>query len=230
VEGVTEQDRIRERYRTYESGGRDRLWDTTNPGFARLSRDRDRMMLHLVLQSLPPSDGRLLDVGCGDGRHIAAILSSRPDVAAFGIDLLEDRIAEARAAIPDATFDVGSADALPFDAGSFDVASALTLFSSISDPTMEEVAAREIGRVMRPGGWLVWFDLRYDNPWNPAVHALSRTRIARLFPGWHAELRSTTLIPPIARRLGRTSPVLYPLLHAIPPLRSHLIGRLRCPT
>ena len=49
-------------------------------------------------------------------------------------------------------------------------------------------------------------------------------------PGWEIELRSSTVIPPIARRLGRTTPVMYPVLHAIPPLRSHLIGRLRCPT
>jgi len=40
----------------------------------------------------------------------------------------------------------------------------------------------------------------------------------------------TTLIPPIARRLGPTTPVLYPILESIPFLRSHLIGRLRCPT
>ena len=46
--------------------------------------------------------------------------------------------------------------------------------------------AGEIIRVMRPGGWLVWFDLRYDNPWNAGVHGLSKGRLAQLFPGWRS--------------------------------------------
>jgi len=58
---------------------------------------------------------------------------------------------------------------------------------------------------------------------------MSRKHLAELFPGWAAELRSITVAPPVARRLGRLTPVAYPLLHAIPPVRSHLIGRLRCP-
>jgi SAM-dependent methyltransferase len=230
VEDVTEEDRIRERYRSYEVEGRERLWDPTNPGFARLTRERDDAVLDLATRSLPATGGRLLDLGCGDGRHIAALLEARPDIEAVGVDLLEDRIDEARATVPGATFTVGSADALPLEAHAFDLVYAITLFSSIPTPAMENGAAREIGRVLRPGGWLIWHDLRYDNPSNPAVHGLAEQDIAGLFPGWARELRSFTLIPPIARRLGRTTPRLYPLLHAVPPLRSHLIGRLRCPT
>ena len=53
---------------------------------------------------------------------------------------------------------------------------------------------------------------------------------AELFPGWDLDLHAYTLAPPIARRLGRATPILYPPPHSIPPLRLHLIGRLRCPT
>jgi hypothetical protein len=102
--------------------------------------------------------------------------------------------------------------------------------SSLPNDEMERDAAREIARVTRPGGWLVWFDLRYDNPWNAAVHGIDAKRLATLFPGWPQELRSSTVLPPLARRLGRSTPVLYPILELIPPLRSHLIGRLRCPS
>ena len=105
---------------------------------------------------------------------------------------------------------------------------AITLFSSLPTANMEDGVAREIGRVLRPGGWLIWYDLRRDNPWNPAVHGITR-RAASSFSGMEAELRSFTLAPPIARRLGPVTPVAYPLLHAIPSLRSHLIGRLQCP-
>jgi len=38
-----------------------------------------------------------------------------------------------------------------------------------------------------------------------------------------------TLLPPLARRLGPATPLAYPVLAALPPLRSHLIGLLRKP-
>ena len=132
--------------------------------------------------------------------------------------------------VPDARFVVGSADAMPFRDRAFHVVCAITLFSSLPSPSLEAAVATEISRVIRPGGWLVWHDLRYDNPGNPAVHGVTTGRLRELFPGWELELHSFTLVPPIARRLGPLTRVAYPLLHAVPPLRSHLIGRLRCPS
>jgi ubiquinone/menaquinone biosynthesis C-methylase UbiE len=229
VASVTEQDRIRDTYRSYEATGRERLWDRANRGFRRLADERDAAVAILLAQSLPAGPARLLDVGCGDGTLIGTVLAIRPEVRAVGLDLLRDKIGEATAAVPEATFVVGSADALPFAADAFDIVSAITLFSSIPDPDMEAGAATEIGRVLRPGGWLIWYDLRYDNPSNPAVHGLSSRRLAELFPGWQQELRTFTVAPPIARRLGILTPVAYPVLNAIPPIRSHLVGRLRRP-
>jgi ubiquinone/menaquinone biosynthesis C-methylase UbiE len=227
---MTEQERIRETYRSYEAGGRDRIWDLRNRGFARLSQDRDLGIRDLLARSLPASGGAMLDVGCGDGTLLGDVQRRWPDVALTGLDLQPERIAEARANVADATFVVASADELPFEDRTFDVVTAITLMSSFPTQAMETDAAREITRVVRPGGWLVWFDLRYDNPNNKAVHGITAGRLSVLFPDWSQELRSSTLIPPIARRLGPTTPVLYPILQAIPPLRSHLIGRLRCPT
>jgi ubiquinone/menaquinone biosynthesis C-methylase UbiE len=227
---MTEQERIRETYRSYGSRGRDRIWDTRNRGFARLSRDRDLRIRDLLARSLPSGAATMLDVGCGDGTLLGDVRRRWADIQVTGLDLQPERIEEARARVPDATFVVGSADALPFADRTFDVVTAITLMSSLPSDRMETDAAREIARVMRPGGWLVWFDLRYDNPNNPAVHGVTSRRLAMLFAGWEQELRSSTLLPPIARRLGPTTPVVYPILEAVPLLRSHLIGRLRCPT
>jgi len=227
---VTDHERIRDTYRSYEAGGRDRIWDSRNPGFARLSHDRDLRIHDLLARSLPIDAGTMLDVGCGNGTLVGEVGRRWPSIAATGLDLQPERIDEARARATDATFVVGSADALPFDDAAFDVVTAITLMSSLPTDRMEIDAAREIARVTRPGGWLIWFDLRYDNPNNRAVHGITTQRLAMLFAGWQQELRTSTLIPPIARRLGPTTPVLYPLLEAIPILRSHLIGRLRCPT
>jgi ubiquinone/menaquinone biosynthesis C-methylase UbiE len=227
---MTERDRIRETYRSYEKDGRQRLWDPNNRGFARLSQDRDIRLRDLLARSIPPRPAAVLDIGCGDGTLLADIRGRWPDVGVSGLDLQPERIDEARAKVPEARLVVGSADDLPFDDRSFDVVCAITLMSSLPSERMEADATREIGRVLRPGGWLVWFDLRYDNPSNPAVHGIDRIRLRELFPGWEQDIRSSTVLPPIARRLGPATPFLYPILEAIPPLRSHLIGRLRCPT
>ncbi len=230
VAEMTDRDRIREVYRSYEEEGRDRLWDLRNRGFARLSRDRDLRLRDLLARSLPGGSASLLDIGCGNGSLLASVGHRWPDVRLAGLDLQPERIAEARANAPDAHLVVGSADALPFEDRAFDVVSAITLMSSLPTDRLESDTAREIARVTRPGGWLIWFDLRYDNPTNPAVHGIDGRRLEALFPGWAQELRSSTVLPPLARRLGPSTPVLYPLLELVPPLRSHLIGRLRCPT
>jgi ubiquinone/menaquinone biosynthesis C-methylase UbiE len=152
-----------------------------------------------------------------------------PNIVVSGVDLLPERVEAARQNAPWATFTVGSADRLPDPDGSYDIATAITLFSSVPSPDLEAAIAAEIGRVLRPGGWLVWYDIRYRNPWNPDVHGISRERLTALFPGWVAELRSLGVAPPLARRLGRLTPLLYPTLHMIGPSRSHLVGRMRRP-
>jgi len=229
-EGIrSDEDLIRETYARYDRDGRRHLWDRSNPGYARLADERDVALQALVSQSLSASPARFLDIGCGGGTLVGVVAARWPDVEAIGLDLLPDRVAAARAAFPDATFVEGSADALPFEDGSFDTVSASTLFSSFPSPDLEVAVAAEIARVLKPGGWLVWYDLRYDNPNNPAVHGVTEKRLHELFPRWPGRLDTLTLAPPIARRLGHLTPIAYPLLHAIPPLRSHLIGRLRRP-
>jgi SAM-dependent methyltransferase len=226
---VSDLDQIRTTYADYHTSGRERLWVRSNRGYARLIDDRDRVLLPLIAASLPAGGGRFLDVGCGSGELLAAIVAADLAATCAGIDLLPSRIETARSVVPAATLVAGSAEAMPFDDGAFDVAAALTLFSSLPSAELERAVAREIGRVLRPGGWLVWYDLRRGNPTNPAVHGIPERNVRLLFPGWKVQLQSITLAPPIARRLGVLTPLAYPVLHAVPPLRSHLIGRLRRP-
>jgi len=46
------------------------------------------------------------------------------------------------------------------------------------------------------------------------------------FAGYEVQLRSLTLLPPLARRLGPWTEALYPLLGLCPWLRTHLVGLL----
>jgi ubiquinone/menaquinone biosynthesis C-methylase UbiE len=219
---------IRQTYAGYREQGRERLWDPRNRGYARMSRDRDQALVELVARSLP-SGGSALDIGCGPG-HLADLVRGHVrEVSWTGADLLPEAIAEAKRMNPWASWVEASADRLPFPAASFDVVVASTLFSSLPSDRLERAVADEIARVLVPDGWLVWYDLRYSNPRNRAVHGVSRTRVNELFPDWVAELRSITLAPPIARHLGWLTGPVYAALEAIAPVRSHLVGRLRRP-
>jgi SAM-dependent methyltransferase len=221
-------DRIRATYAGYRTGGRDRIWDSRNRGFARMTRDRNAAVVELVVRSAPDG-GSVLDVGCGPGDLADLVRARRDDIRWTGIDLMADAVAEATRFRPWAEWVEGSVDAMPFPSAAFDVVVAATIFSSLPTVELEEGAAREITRVLRPGGWLVWYDLRYDNPRNPAVHGIPKDHLDRFFPRWHGGFRSLTLFPPLARRLGVLTGSLYPVLHLLAPLRSHLVGRLRKP-
>jgi SAM-dependent methyltransferase len=223
-------DTIRATYAAYERTGRRAQWDLSNRGHRRLIEGRDDRLANLLRESwTATSTGALLDVGCGTGAIAALVRDRQLPLAVTGIDLLVERIDEARVRVPGSRFVVGSADDLPFDDGSFDVATAITLFSSLPTEAMEKAVAAEIGRVLRPGGSLIWYDIRFRNPWNPRVHGIGRERLRDLFPGWPETIQAIGVPPPMARRLGRLTPVAYPALHLIAPLRSHLIGCLRKP-
>ncbi|MBW3633528.1 MAG: class I SAM-dependent methyltransferase [Chloroflexi bacterium] len=221
---------IRATYARYAREGRGRIWDPRNPGFARIIRDRDGALSDLLRASLPPEGGRVLDLGAGDGRLAEVARAAGVTFENWtGVDLDPGAVVLASAAMPWATWVEASADELPFEDGSFDVVVASTLFSSLPSADLEARVAAEIGRVLCPGAWLLWYDLRYDNPANRGVHGIDRRRLRVLFPGWSAQIRTMTLLPPVARRLGRLTAVFYRPLEALPLLRSHFVGRIRRP-
>lgn len=216
-------------YAGYDASGRSRLWRGDNQGYARLAGQVRHRLLADLARSIGGGRNRVLDLGCGTGDLAleAADAGLRPDWV--GVDLRTEAVDAARAAFPTGTFIAASADDVPEPTASFDVVVAQVLFSSLPSESLESAVAAEIGRLLKPSGWLVWSDLRYSNPRNPAIHGLDLGRIRRLFPGWHREIRPMGLLPPIARGLGPAAGLLYPVLSAIGPLRSHLVGRLRHP-
>lgn len=223
-----ELDRVRATYQRYARDGRSRLWDRANPGYARIARERDEALVELIVTCLGADGaGTVLDCGCGTGELADLVRARAPRVAWTGIDLRTEALEVGRRDRPWGVWVEGSVDALPFPDGSFDVVVASTLFSSLPSWELELATAREIARVLAPDGAVVWYDLRYGSPRNRAVHPMSRRRIERLFPGWIVDLRSITLLPPLARRLPGGFAWVHAMLSRVPLARSHLVGRVR---
>ena len=141
--------RIRATYEEYRAGGRDRLWQADNPGYARMSSERTRALVSLVRQSLS-SGGSILDLGCGSGDLFADVRAAGIDVEWTGMDLLPASLETAIGRYPQAHWIEGSADEVPMADGSVDMVIASTLFSSLPSPAFEERVAHEVRRVLRP--------------------------------------------------------------------------------
>jgi len=95
--------------------------------------------------------GRWLDVGCGTGVLTEAILAGAQPVSVAGIDLSEEFIRHATAAIADtrASFSVGSATSLDFPESEFEAVASSLVLNFVPDPRR---AVSEMRRVVRPGG------------------------------------------------------------------------------
>jgi SAM-dependent methyltransferase len=167
----------------------------------------------------------VLDIGCGGGNlGLALERKAGRSFRYVGIDLLDNRIADARERVPWGEFHVASADRLPLGDDSVDVVVAATLFSSIPDVWFRREIAGEVDRVLRTSGHVVIYDLRYPSPRNPSVRPIRRKELNEMFPGWQISIKSLTLVPPIARsRLG-SGRLRYRILSRLPFLRSHLLA------
>ena len=144
-----------------------------------------------------------------------------------GVDLLPERVTAAREKHPSIDFSCANAERLPFPDERFSLVLTFTVFSSILDEGMARNVAQEVERVLVPGGAVLWYDFRYENPGNRHVRPMTKREIRGLFPHFTLQLQPVTVAPPLARRLGRLTPVLYPLLARLPWLRTHYIGLLR---
>jgi ubiquinone/menaquinone biosynthesis C-methylase UbiE len=98
---------------------------------------------------------RALDVGCGTGALIERATRASP--ARFvGVDLSPEMLAAARARLgPRPELVAGSAAALPFRSGAFDLAVSTSALHHWDDPLP---ALREMERVLRPGGMVAITD------------------------------------------------------------------------
>ena len=97
---------------------------------------------------LPPPGGRVLEVGCGEGR-VCRDLRSRGYDEVVGLDASPTLIAAAGEADPAGEYVVGAAEALPFETASFDL---VVAYNSLMDVDDLAVSVREISRVLRDGG------------------------------------------------------------------------------
>lgn len=205
------------------------------PGNLFLLQQRERALLRCLTNAGVTRDSieslAILELGCGAGGLLPQLASygANPDNL-VGFDLDRNRIQEAARRHPAMHFFVADATRLPIAESSFDVVIQSTLFTSILDQGARRAAAAEMQRVLRPGGFILWLDFRYDSPRNASVRRVSRRELTTdLFPESTTRLVRTMLVPPLARRVVPISRFAAELLSLAPPLLTHYFGVIRPP-
>lgn len=225
-----EPDRVAERYARRQVGDR---YSMLRPEVWQTVHERQRAMLTLFarhgVRELPAL--RVLEVGCGQGGNLLELLrlGFRPEHLS-GIELLPDRVAEARRCLPAAlTLHEGDALQAPIAEASQDVVFVATVFSSLLDDAFQQRLADAMWRWVKPGGAVLWYDFTVDNPRNPDVRGVPLARVRALFPQGRIDRLRVTLAPPIARAVAPLHPALYTLFNTLPALRTHVLAWIAKP-
>lgn len=184
------------------------IHDRAARGFDRAAEDYERgrpeypvAAIDLLASEVGIGRGRtVIDLGAGTGKLTRALIPTGADVVA--VEPVEGMRAQLVQAVPAARVLTGTAEAIPIPDASADavlVAQALHWFDM-------PVAAREIHRVLRPGGglgviWNVWDD---RVPWVARMQELVGAHRGdtpqRDTSGWREQLAATGLFTPLAER------------------------------
>jgi ubiquinone/menaquinone biosynthesis C-methylase UbiE len=103
---------------------------------------------------------KLLDIASGNGRFLRQVLAAFPRIPATGLDLSPAYCAEARKRLAGwghVEIVNGAVEQAPFEDGSFDAATCVYLCHELP-PRVRRDAAREIARIVKPGGVFILAD------------------------------------------------------------------------
>jgi len=115
--------------------------------------DAERLVALLAVVGVAVSDHRVLDLGCGPGRHTAALV--RRGARVVGLDLSRALLRAAREAGAERLVRADMRS-LPLRDAAFDaVLNLFTSFGYFAADAEHETVLREVARVLRPGGRFV---------------------------------------------------------------------------
>lgn len=200
---VSEIERIKAEYLKRSVDEKEKFrWSPLNPGLYYTLIQREKHLLRLLVRNFGLTyqnitNKTFLDVGCGSGHLLQRLVfwGAKPENL-FGVDLMENRIKIAKKnSSHHITFYCSDAQELPFANENFDFVFTFTVFTSILTETVKRRIAKEMLRVLKPDGAIIWYDF-YPHPFLRNVTKIFRKseslynakpigkkEIKKLFPG-----------------------------------------------
>ena len=214
------EEKIKEQY-----GKRKHLNPLYNSYYSMRTMHERGEKLREMLESHLCRDKSLLEIGAGHGGNIPMLLMCgfRKENIHLN-ELLAERIKAINENYKEYKLFEGDFLKIKFEQ-QYDYVFQSTVFSSILDEDTRKAIANKMWDLLKPGGYILWYDFVYNNPNNDQVRKVSAKEVRKLFPGAeHTEIRKITLAPPIGRRVGK----LYSLFN-FPFLRTHILALLQKP-
>jgi len=151
--------------------------------FAGAAGPMRRRALSLLARAWSDKDHRgraILDLACGSGAFLENLAATFPRARIMGVDLSEPYLQESRRRSGVRSLSLANAEHLPFADASLDAVTCIYLFHELP-PRVRGAVAREIARVLKPGGLLALAD---------SVQPADEPRLERLleaFPAYFHE-------------------------------------------
>jgi SAM-dependent methyltransferase len=154
----------------------------------RLFQEHNQNALVRALNQLNISleEAKILDIGCGFGNWLRYLveLGANPRKLT-GIDLSTHRIRFACCANPAINWINNNGFPLPFPQSTFDIVLQFVVFSSVIDKSLRANIQAEISRTTKPGGYILWIDLK-KSPRSSLV-GFSKSQVINAFPDFSLE-------------------------------------------
>ncbi len=224
---------ISDYYSNYESTIPKNYWSPLHPSVYLGLQMRQRAIIKILSDNMDIDDIKrkvILEIGSGEGKNLLEMiyLGFSPDNI-IANELVPERLEASMMRLPASIrYIAGDANNLNIENNSIDIVYQSTVFTSITDYKMKQDLAKTMLKWVKPaekGGGILWFDFINGNTSNTKGINLSEIRC--LFPDTKIRKYRVFVDNRICRVIEKISPRLliwvYPILHAIPFLRSHYI-------
>ena len=185
-------------------------------------KERETVYSKIIKEHFSETDKvKFIEIGAGEGANIDFFRSLKiKDENIVAAELLPERAAKLREKYPQITVAEGDALQLNFE-NSFDIVFQSLVFTSILDDDFKKSLTHKMWDMLKPGGIILWYDFKFNNPTNKDVKGVTKAEIKQLFPSVNEiDFYNVTLAPPVGRRVGS----MYEFVNSVFPfLRTHLI-------
>lgn len=102
-------------------------------------------------------EGKILEVGCGEGLFLRKLLDANPRCHAYGVDNWPEALSKAQQRLSGkpVSLSKGNIMHLPFPEGYFDAVVCINVFVNMKDKEEARLAIEEMSRVCKPGGKMI---------------------------------------------------------------------------
>ncbi len=227
---MNEKDRIENIYYKYSSSQKYTYkWSNTRLGNQLIEKERFIKIKNLFKSnSIELKNKIIIDIGCAGGNTISLLKNlGASEKNICGIDLREKRLNIAKKSFPKANFELMDARKIKFPDQSFDFINVFTVLTSILDSDHRHSVSKELVRILRPGGYILYYDFRFNNPFNKNVRGIKLEEIKLLFPNMEKDLKLITVFPPMIRMLSGLAKNLYPVFSKTSFLKTHYLSLIK---